>query len=70
MRMVDVYAFTTRAAAEAYRKEFGYAAVVEVDVPSNQIVNRWQPAYANGDWALRIAGPVPVVMPPTTLKPS
>lgn len=61
MRMPNVYAFTTREAAESYAAEFGYDAVVEIEVDSGTVVARWRPSYAAGGTVVMIRGAARVV---------
>lgn len=61
MRMGHVYAFSTRESAEAYAQEFGYDAIVEVEIEATLIVARWRPSYAHGAIVYKILGPVAVV---------
>lgn len=63
MRMPYAYAFTTKEAAELYAAEFGYDAVLEVEVEDGvgNIVGRWSPSYANGADVVCLRGPAKVV---------
>lgn len=61
MRMPFVYVFDAQDAAEKYAAEFGYDAVVEVEVVPGSIVGRWKPSYAHGASVLRVGEPARVI---------
>ena len=63
MRMPHVYTFSSEEAAKKYATEFGYEAVVEVEIElgAGLIAGRWSPSYASGADVVMLRGPAHVV---------
>lgn len=55
-RLPFVYLFTDPDDAREYAAQFGYEAVVSVELPRESIVSRWSPSYAPRGKVLKVAG--------------